>query len=185
MNDKLKACVERPTKSKPHKNRVLFMSQTWNQQKESVWSYPRPPIVVPFEGELLVEFNGKLIAKTSNALRVLETSHPPVYFFPPDDVDHTVLFRKVRDAYCAYKGCIKFYDIAVDQKRSNYAAWYFPKPNPGYEALKGYIAYFAHKMDACYVNGELVIPQPGEFFGGWITSNIIGPYKGMPGTDNW
>ena len=161
------------------------MNSSKKQQKECVWDYPRPPKVEHFLGEIRVEFNGKVIAKTNRALRVLETSNPPVYFIHQDQVELNYLFKRVRTASCCYKGTMKFFDIAFGDKRSDYAAWYIPKPTPEYDHLKDYIAFFAHKVDACFINNERVIPQPGEFYGGWITSNIVGPYKGLPGTDSW
>jgi uncharacterized protein (DUF427 family) len=161
------------------------MSLQESVSKESVWDYPRPPRVEAFAGELVVEFNEEIVAKTKRAFRVLETTHPPVYFFHPDDVNMTYLFKKVRDVSCPYKGVIKFFDVIVQEKCSSYAAVHIPKPNKGFEQIAGYIAFFAHKVDACFVNGERVTPQPGEFYAGWITSNIMGPYKGLPGTDNW
>jgi uncharacterized protein (DUF427 family) len=161
------------------------MNQQHSLEKESVWDYPRPPKVEAFTAEVVVEFNHQQIAKAPEGFRVLETSHPPVYFIHPDYVDKNCLFKRVRDIQCPYKGVIKFYDIVVGDERSEYGAWFIPKPNKGFELIKDHIAFFAHKVDACYVNGEQVTPQPGEFYGGWITSNIMGPYKGLPGTDNW
>lgn len=161
------------------------MNKQRTLEKESVWNYPRPPKVEAFIGEIVVEFNQKIIAKTNSCFRILEKSHPPVYFIHLNDVDKSFLFKRVRDTYCPYKGTIKFYDIAVGDRMTEYAAWYLSNPLSGFEQLSDHIAFFAHKMDACFVNGERVTPQPGEFYGGWITSNIIGPYKGLPGTDNW
>jgi uncharacterized protein (DUF427 family) len=155
------------------------------KEKESVWDYPRPPVIKPCKATIEVIFNGVLIAQTTSAKRVLETSHPPVYFIPPEDVTTDCLFRRVRDNYCPYKGCAKFYDIVVKGIKKEYAAYTYPNPWDGYSKIKEHFVFYAHKMDECKVNGERVTPQPGEFFGGWITSNIMGPYKGLPGTQNW
>lgn len=155
------------------------------KEKESVWDYPRPPLIDEFNGEVEVFFNGLLLAHSHSARRVLETSHPPVYFIPEEDIAMSCLFKRVRDNYCPYKGCAKYYDVVVRGVKREYAAFTYPNPWDGYKKLKHHFAFYAHTMDECLVNGERVIPQPGELYGGWITSNIMGPYKGLPGTLDW
>ncbi len=153
--------------------------------QESVWDYPRPPRVEPTPKHLRVIFNGETIADTRRALRVLETSHPPVYYFPPQDVRMECLQPAARHSYCEFKGSARYYTVAVGAQRAENAAWYYPQPQAGYEALANYVAFYPARMDACYVDDQVVTPQPGEFYGGWITQEIIGPFKGGPDTWNW
>lgn len=153
--------------------------------RESVWDYPRPPRVEPTTRRLWVVFAGVTIADTRSALRVLETSHPPVYYFPPKDVlrDHLVPSRL--RTWCEFKGMAAYFDISVGDRVARDAAWHYPWPAAGYEELAGHIAFYPGKVDACYVDGERVQAQPGDFYGGWITSEIEGPFKGGPGTRGW
>jgi uncharacterized protein (DUF427 family) len=153
--------------------------------QESVWDYPRPPRLEPTDKHLRVIFNGVLIAETRRALRVLETSHPPTYYFPPQDVQRQYLQPIDRQTYCEFKGAAAYYTIIVGEKRAVAAAWYYPSPNTAYATIKDYIAFYASRMDACYVNDELVQAQAGDFYGGWITRDIVGPFKGAPGTQHW
>ncbi|MFN7210974.1 MAG: DUF427 domain-containing protein [Aggregatilineales bacterium] len=153
--------------------------------QESVWDYPRPPRLERTDKHLRVIFNGTLIAETRNGLRVLETSHPPTYYFPPEDVQRQYLQPIERRTFCEYKGAAAYYSVVVGEKRAVAAAWCYPAPNPAYAALKDYIAFYASRMDACYVNDELVQAQEGDFYGGWITRDIVGPFKGAPDTWGW
>ncbi len=153
--------------------------------QESVWDYPRPPRVEPTSKHVTIVFNGVTIADTHNALRVLETSHPPVYYIPPQDI-RTEYFKPTRRrTFCEFKGSAHYYNILVGNKDAENAAWYYPDPAPSYAALKNYVAFYPGWMDACYVDGEQVIAQPGDFYGGWITHEIVGPFKGDPGTQGW
>ncbi len=154
-------------------------------EPESVWDYPRPPRVERSQLRLQVLFNGVLIAETRNAFRVLETSHPPVYYFPPQDVQMKYLSPSPRSSFCEWKGRALYYNIQVDNKVVQNAAWYYPKPSPSFSVIENHIAFYPQLMDACYVEGERVKPQPGNFYGGWITSNLIGPFKGETGSENW
>ena len=152
---------------------------------ESVWDYPRPPSVEPVDAPVRVVFNGVTIAETYRAQRVLETSHPPVYYIPPEDILQQHLEPTSDHTYCEFKGIASYWTIRVGERVSNEAGWSYPQPQPGYEAICGYIAFYANRVDACYVGDEQVTPQPGDFYGGWITSNIVGPFKGGPGTHGW
>jgi uncharacterized protein (DUF427 family) len=154
-------------------------------EKESVWDYPRPPVVEPFPGHIQVEFNGKIIADTRRSYRMLETSHPPVYYLPKEDFLGGVLKANSNKSYCEYKGIARYFDIAANGKVTPHAAWTYHEPVDRYKVIAGYIAVYAHSVDACFVNGEKVQPQEGDFYGGWITSNIAGPFKGAPGTMGW
>ncbi|MBC6936414.1 MAG: DUF427 domain-containing protein [Chloroflexi bacterium] len=153
--------------------------------QESVWDYPRPPRVEPTTKRIRVVFNGQTVAVTTQALRVLETSHPPVYYIPPPDVMMAFFSPTNRRTFCEFKGTAAYWTITVGERRAENAAWSYPDPNPGYEAIKNYLAVYPGKMDVCYVDDERVTAQEGEFYGGWITSDIIGPFKGGPGTLGW
>ncbi|BAC09997.1 DUF427 domain-containing protein [Thermosynechococcus vestitus] len=153
--------------------------------QESVWDYPRPPRLEPTAKHLRVIFNGLVIADTQRGKRVLETSHPPVYYFPPEDVQSQYLVPSARQTFCEWKGQGAYYHIKVGDRQAENAAWYYPKPTPAFAAIRNYIAFYAGLMDECTVDGVVVIPQPGGFYGGWITPDIVGPFKGAPGTWGW
>lgn len=154
-------------------------------EKESVWDYPRPPKLERTGSKLKVVFNGITIAETDRAYRVLETSHPPVYYFPPEDVRMEYFSKSGKSSYCEWKGKAKYFSVTVDSKTAGNCAWYYPSPVKEFEKMKNFIAFYPQMMDACFVNGEKVNPQEGSFYGGWITSNIVGPIKGAPGTLSW
>ena len=152
---------------------------------ESVWSYPRPPRIEPSSRRVRVVFAGEVVAESTRALRVLETSHPPVYYIPLDDVRRERLLPTTRHSLCEFKGRADYYTLAHDGRRSAEAAWCYPKPSPGYEQLADHIAFYPGRVDACFLDDERVDPQPGDFYGGWITADIAGPFKGRPGTAGW
>ena len=153
--------------------------------QESVWDYPRPPRVEDSSKHVRVIFNGVVVAETGRAKRVLETSHPPVYYIPPQDIKMEHLRPASRSSYCEWKGRAAYYTVSVGEKQAENAAWYYPDPALGFEAIKGHVAFYPHLMDVCYVDGEQVQAQAGGFYGGWITSDIVGPFKGEPGTRGW
>ena len=154
--------------------------------QESVWDYPRPPRIEPTNKKIRIEYNKKTICESDRALRVLETSHPPVYYIPPEDFSSNVLQSSdANQSFCEWKGTAKYFDIVVDNKKSRHAAWSYPEPAPDMAAIKNMIAVYAHKVDACYVNDEKATPQEGGFYGGWITSDLAGPFKGGPGSMGW
>ena len=153
--------------------------------QESVWEYPRPPLVQATDRHIEVVFAGEVIADTRRAVRVLETSHPPVYYIPLDDVRPGVLQPSGRSSYCEFKGEARYFRVTWGSAASEDAAWGYPAPARGYEELAGRVAFYAGKMDECRVDGELVVPQPGEYYGGWVTSDVVGPFKGEPGTSGW
>jgi uncharacterized protein (DUF427 family) len=153
--------------------------------QESVWDYPRPPRLEPSPRHIQVRFNGQLIADTRRALRVVETSHPPVYYVPPGDIKMEYLTPTNRTTYCEWKGRARYYTVTVGNRSALNAAWYYPGPSPGYTALKDYVAFYASRMEGCFVDGERVQAQDGDFYGGWITRNIVGPFKGGPSTVGW
>ena len=153
--------------------------------QESVWDYPRPPRLEDSPKHIRVVFNDVTIAETRRAKRVLETSHPPVYYIPPADVKIEYLQPTPRVSWCEWKGRAGYYTIKVGDKQTVNAAWFYPKPSAGFEMLAGYVAFYPHLMDSCYVDEEQVRPQAGDFYGGWITPDIVGPFKGEPGTEGW
>lgn len=154
--------------------------------QESVWDYPRPPRLEAVPQTITVEFNGQTIARTTGAFRVLETSHPPVYYLPPADIQMQYLNRHTAaSSHCEWKGSAHYYDLVVGGKSSPRAAWAYANPTSAFSAIDGYLAFYADRVDAAYVNEEKVTPQPGEFYGGWITNNIVGPFKGIPGSWGW
>ena len=154
--------------------------------QESVWDYPRPPAINPTDKHVRVIFNGVTIADTHGAIRILETSHPPVYYIPPEDVQIAAYCKEtLQQTFCEFKGKASYYTVTVNGKTSANAAWFYPEPSHGYEAIKGYVAFYPSRVDACFVNDEKVQPQPGDFYGGWITQEIVGPFKGGAGTWGW
>lgn len=153
--------------------------------QESVWDYPRPPRLEKSDKQIQVIFNGITIADTRNAYRVLETSHPPVYYIPPEEIQMQYLIETSRTTFCEWKGAGAYYTVRVDGKEATNAAWYYPSPTTAFAPIRNYVAFYPSLMDACYVDGELVQPQPGGFYGGWITSEVVGPFKGEPGTMRW
>ncbi len=153
--------------------------------QESVWDYPRPPRMEAVDAEVEIFFAGLSIAYTDAPLRVLETSHPPVYYVPPDAIDEGVLEPTDTTSFCEYKGRARYFDLVVGDQRSKDAAWAYDEPLPGYEQLAGYVAFFPARVETALLDGEAVQPQPGNFYGGWITTAVVGPFKGLPGTSGW
>lgn len=154
--------------------------------QESVWDYPRPPRLEQVPETLRVVFNGEEIARTTKGFRVLETSHPPVYYFPPEDVRLGFSTRhSAPSSFCEWKGHAHYYDFVVGEKTGKKIAWAYDSPTTRFAYIDGYLAFYAGRVDACFVNKELVTPQPGEFYGGWITERIVGPFKGGPGSWGW
>ena len=155
------------------------------REKESVWDYPRPPRLERSGRLVRVEFGGKQIARSGRAMRVLETSHPPVYYLPPEDIRMEFLIRTTGGSYCEWKGDATYFDLVVANARSERAAWIYEHPTAPFAALAGFVAFYPGRVDACYLDDECVRPQPGDFYGGWITDEIVGPFKGPPGTSGW
>ena len=153
--------------------------------QESVWDYPRPPRSEAVEERITVRFAGETIADTTQACRVLETSHPPVYYLPPKDIRMDLLFAAPGRSFCEFKGYASYVTLVANGRRSERAGWYFANPAEAFSALAGYIAFYASRVDEARVGEEVVQPQSGDFYGGWITSRIVGPFKGAPGTLGW
>jgi uncharacterized protein (DUF427 family) len=153
-----------------------------NAPVENVWDYPRPPRLEPTAQQIRIVHAGETLASTTRALRILETSHPPVYYIPPADIDLSRLSRSpAGQSFCEFKGFATYWALADTAN----VAWSYPNPTAPYAALADHLAFYASKVDECWVNDERVIPQPGDFYGGWITANLRGPFKGAPGTRHW
>jgi uncharacterized protein (DUF427 family) len=152
--------------------------------QESVWDYPRPPRVEPVAEPLRAIVDGEVLAETGRGLRVLETAGAPVYYFPPEDVRLDRLASSGRSTVCEWKG-VATYRTYAGERRIDDVAWSYEAPNPGYEAIRGYLAFYAGKVDEAWVGDERATPQPGGFYGGWVTSRIVGPIKGEPGSSGW
>jgi uncharacterized protein (DUF427 family) len=153
--------------------------------QESVWDYPRPAVAEPTTAHIVIEHGGRTIADTRSAIRVLETSHPPNYYIPPTDIAAGVLRRAGGSSFCEWKGAAKYWDVVVDNDVLEQVGWSYPNPTPAFAALANYIAFYVAPFDCCLVDGEEARPQPGEFYGGWVTSKVAGPFKGIPGSRFW
>jgi uncharacterized protein (DUF427 family) len=153
--------------------------------QESVWDYPRPPRLERVEARLHVVLGGVTIADTRAGWRVLETSHPPTYYVPPDAVVPGVLGPPRLAGICEWKGRAVLFDVTAGGRQAPGAAWAYPDPAPGFRPIADHVAFYAGPMDACFVGDERAEPQPGTFYGGWITARVVGPFKGGPGTMGW
>lgn len=154
-------------------------------QTESVWDYPRPPRLEVFKGHLRIVQTGIILADSNQAYRVLETSHPPTYYIPQADIKMEYLKANPRQSFCEFKGRASYYDLEMKGQSIQQLAWYYPEPSKAFENIKDYLCFYASKLDDCFVNDEKVQAQEGDFYGGWITANIKGPFKGGKGTFGW
>jgi uncharacterized protein (DUF427 family) len=152
--------------------------------QESVWDYPRPPRIVADSRQVIVVFAAVEIARTTNALRVLETSHPPTFYLPREDVRMERLVRVGGGSSCEWKGDATYFDVRVGDRAAPRAAWSYDSPFDDASVLAGHIAFYASLVEAT-VDGAPVLPQPGRFYGGWITPELVGPFKGEPGSEAW
>ncbi len=185
MNDIPEAFKEKVAKWRNFKRERPEKIEIPGPGQESVWEYPRPPRVEPVRERVRVEFAGTLLASSDRALRVLETAGPPVYYIPPEDVRLDYLKPSEHTSLCEWKGISRYWSIEIGDRRSANAAWSYPSPWVGYESIRDAIAFYAGRVDACFVGEERVRPQPGHYYGGWITAKVVGPFKGEPGTENW
>lgn len=150
--------------------------------QESVWDYPRPPRLERGDKTIEIHFDGQILVKTNHAYRVLETSHPPVYYIPLEDVSEQMLRPVAQTSFCEWKGTAHYYDVVSGEKTAESAAWFYPDPTSAFKKIKGYVAFYPSQMDACFVDGERVRAQEGDFYGGWITNDIVGPFEGGAGS---
>lgn len=152
--------------------------------RENVQSYPRPPVLQPVPQLITIRLGGVLVARTTRALRVLETHHAPSYYLPLEDI-HPTLCPAQGSSLCEWKGVARYFDVIAGGKIATRAAWAYDRPTAGFFALAGYVAFYAGLMDEAWVGDLRVIPQPGNFYGGWVTPNLDGKIKGAPGTQGW
>ncbi len=152
---------------------------------ERVWDYPRPPALVPCERRVRIELGGVTIADSTAALRVLETSHPPTLYVPPADLDPDAFTPARGSSLCEFKGRASYLDVAGGGRSEPAAAWTYRHPAPAFAALRDHVAVYPGRMDACWLDDERVRSQAGDFYGGWITDDLVGPFKGPPGTLGW
>jgi len=153
--------------------------------QESVWDYPRPPRVEPVLERIRVVVDGVEIADSRSAMRVLETAGAPVYYIPPRDIRMDLMRTTTYQTFCEWKGAATYHSLTLPSREIPDIAWSYPDPNPGYEEIRDHLAFYAWKVDEAWVGDELATPQPGHFYGGWVTSRVVGLFKGGPGTAGW
>ncbi len=153
--------------------------------QESVWDYPRPPRLERVDVRVTIDLAAVTIVDTDDVVRVVETSHPPVYYLPAAAFEPGSLVPTSGSSFCEFKGAATYFDLVRGDAVRERAAWGYPDPSPGFEELVGRVAVYAGGMDRCTVDGEIVTPQPGGFYGGWVTANLAGPFKGIPGSRGW
>lgn len=153
--------------------------------QESVWDYPRPPRVEATSSLVEVVLGGEVVARTTRALRVLETSHPPTYYIPVAEFVEGSLVPAGGTSFCEWKGTASYLDVRGGGVVARRAAWYYPRPTAAFDALRDHVAVYPGAVSRCLVDGEVVTPQPGGFYGGWVTSRVVGPFKGGPGSRLW
>lgn len=154
-------------------------------QRLRVADFPRPPAIEREFRPIRIVLGGETIIQTEQAWRILETTHPPTYYLPETAFLPSALAPRARTSFCEWKGHARYFSVTGGGRTEDDAAWGYPDPAPPYQALRGHIAVYAARMDACFVGDEKVVPQPGGFYGGWITPDLIGPFKGAPGTEFW
>ncbi len=152
---------------------------------ESVWDYPRPPAVQRSSRRVRVIQSGITVVDTTRAVRILETSHPPTWYMPFDDLIAGMLEPESGRTFCEFKGQAAYWSLVVGNQRADHVAWSYPNPAPGYEGLTDHFTVYPSRVDRCLVDDEQVQAQKGDFYGGWITSDVMGPFKGEPGTHGW
>jgi uncharacterized protein (DUF427 family) len=153
--------------------------------QESVWDYPRPPRLERTARHLRVRLGGEIVAETRRGWRVCETAGGPVYYFPPEDVRRELLRPSPERSFCEWKGAATYFDVVVGGDVRRGAAWTYARPTEAFAPIRDHVAFYAGSMDECTVDGEIARPQPGGFYGGWITRDVVGPFKGEPGTEGW
>lgn len=151
----------------------------------SVWDFPRPPVLVQWHEQVVVRFAGQVVAQTTEAWSVLETSHPPTYYLPPGCWAEGALQPSTGSSVCEWKGSARYLDVHGGSAVASRAAWSYPDPTPAFAVLRDHVAVYPAAMETCTVDGVDVAAQPGGFYGGWITPRVVGPFKGAPGTWHW
>ena len=151
----------------------------------SVWDFPRPPALQAVGDRVTITYDGRTLCDTTAAHRVLETSHPPTYYLPREDFDESMLRPAEGGSFCEWKGMARYWDVVSGDRFEPRVAWSYPTPTPGFEAIRDHLAVYCGPMDRCTVGGHVAGPQPGGFYGGWVTPEVVGPFKGGPGTMGW
>ena len=183
---------------KPIPRRLLHMRSQWRYTgaerpsfalepgpgQESVWDYPRPPRLAPDARRVVVRIGGSVVADTKSAIRVLETAGAPTFYLPPADTSRGLLQPGTGSSLCEWKGRATYVSVRADEGWAENAGWMYPDPYDGFENIAGFLSFYPARLE-CYVDGERVRPQPGGFYGGWVTDEIVGPIKGEPGTEGW
>ena len=153
--------------------------------QESVWDYPRPAIAESTDRRIQILHRRTMLVDSKNAWRTLETSHPPTYYIPRSDIAMEYLEPNPRRTLCEWKGQAHYFDIVIGDERLEAAVWSYPQPTPGFASIRDYCAFYPDALEACSVDGEIITPQPGGFYGGWISQYEAGPFKGVPGSRFW
>ena len=153
--------------------------------QESVWQFPRPAVARPCAAHVRIEHLGRVVLDTRRSVQTLETSHPPSYYVPQDDIDMALLRRAMGSSLCEWKGQARYYDVVIGDAVLAKVGWVYADPSPAFASIKDHIAFYAGPFERCTVAGEVVVPQSGGFYGGWITSTMAGPFKGGPGSRFW
>ena len=169
------------TLSDAHASRPDF-AEAPGPDQESVWDYPRPPAIRRDTRLIEVRSENVVIAKTKSSFKVMETASPPTFYIPPEDVDLDAFVRLAGATICEWKGAASYWALGTDLDRP--VAWSYERPRARFEMIRGYLAFYPGRVE-CFIDGERVQPQPGRFYGGWITSEVVGPFKGEPGTGHW
>ena len=152
--------------------------------QESVWDYPRPPVCRPDHRLITVQYGGRVLAKSTGAVRILETASPPTVYLPPDDIDLEQLVAGSGNSWCEWKGAATYWSLVTPEGTIANVGWSYQHPSPTFASIAGFLSFYPAILD-CFVGDEQVRPQPGGFYGGWVTDEIVGPYKGEPGTSGW
>jgi uncharacterized protein (DUF427 family) len=158
-------------------------AETPGPGQESVWDYPRPPKLAPDARRVEVYHGDQMIASSSMTCRVLETASPPGFYIPPQDVKRQLLDPAPGSSVCEWKGVAEYWRLSAEPD-AGIVGWSYPEPTPAFEHIRGWLSFYPSVL-ACYVAGERVRAQPGRFYGGWVTREVIGPFKGAPGTEHW
>lgn len=153
--------------------------------QESAWTFPRPAIAQPTSSHLLIEHQGRIIVDTRSSVRTLETSHPPSYYIQRSDIAPGALRHASGNSFCEWKGVATYWDVIVGDVVLPRVGWSYANPTPAFASLRDHVAFYAAPFDRCSVDGETVMPQSGDFYRGWITSRVVGPFKGAPGSQGW
>ncbi|MCR9166278.1 MAG: DUF427 domain-containing protein [Nannocystaceae bacterium] len=176
-----RAAWNRPGRPRPATREIAIPKDG----QESVWDFPRPPRLESWSERVKIEFAGATLADTNHALRLLETSHPPTYYVPMADVNMDMLRPAGGASMCEWKGQAAYFDVVAPQRVAARAAWSYPDPFDDFAQVAGHLAFYCAAMDGCWVGGHQATPQPGGFYGGWVTPHVTGPFKGGPGSAGW